>query len=143
MNTDAERAAIEAVLEAVRQGHHDKDAAAIGAQFAPDAMIFDLAPPLAHRLDVSGLAAWLDSWKGPVDQELRDLTITVSGDLAFCHGLCKVSATTKSGGEHAEWWQRVTVCLSRINGSWKIVHEHASVPFYMDGSFRAAIDLRP
>ena len=24
-----------------------------------------------------------------------------------------------------------------------IVHEHESVPFYMDGSFRAAIDLKP
>jgi ketosteroid isomerase-like protein len=143
MNTNAEKAAIEAVLEAVSQAHRDKDAVAIGARFAPNAVIFDLSPPLAHRLDVPGLAAWLDGWEGPVDQELRDLDITVGGELAFCHALCKVSATTKSGGERAEWWQRVTVCLSRMGDGWKIVHEHTSVPFYMDGSSRAAIDLQP
>jgi hypothetical protein len=25
----------------------------------------------------------------------------------------------------------------------KIAHEHESVPFYMDGSFKAAVDLTP
>jgi PhnB protein len=27
--------------------------------------------------------------------------------------------------------------------NWKIAHEHDSVPFYMDGSFKASIDLTP
>jgi ketosteroid isomerase-like protein len=143
MNTNAEKTAIEAILEAVRQGLHDKDAAVIVAQFTPDAVIFDLAPPLAHKPDVPPLAAWLDSWEGPVEQQMRDLTIVVSGDLAFCHGLCKVSATTNVDSQRAEWWQRLTACLSRIDGGWKIVHEHTSVPFHMDGSFRAATDLQP
>ena len=30
-----------------------------------------------------------------------------------------------------------------LAGTWKIAHEHTSVPFYMDGSFRAAVDLEP
>jgi ketosteroid isomerase-like protein len=143
MTIDTEEMEIKAVLEAVRKGHHDKDAAAIGAQYTPDAAIFDLAPPLAHMADISGLAAWLDTWEGPVGLEERDLTIEVSGGLAFCHGLSKVSATTKADGQRAQWWQRITVCLRRTEGAWKIVHEHASVPFYMDGSYRAAIDLEP
>ena len=96
MNTDAEKTAIQAVLNAVRQGLHEKDAAAIGAQFASNAVIFDLAPPLAHGLDVPGLSAWLDGWDGPVDQEWRDMTIDVGGDVAFCRGLCKMTATTKA-----------------------------------------------
>jgi ketosteroid isomerase-like protein len=143
MTTDTDKAAIEAVLETVRRGLHDKDAGAIGAAFMPDAVIFDLAPPLAHRLDVPGLAAWLAGWDGPVDQTNRDMTITVSGDLAVCYGLCKMSATTKDDGQRAEWWQRLTVCLRRTGGAWKIIHEHASVPFHMDGSYRAATDLEP
>jgi len=143
MNTDADETAIRAVLKTVGQGHHDKDATTIGEQFAPDAVVFDLAPPLAPRFDHQGLAAWLDTWDGPVAQEWRDLTVTTGGDLAFCHGLCKVTATTKSDGQRAEWWQRATVCLRRVDGGWKIVHEHTSVPFHMDGSFRAAIDLQP
>jgi hypothetical protein len=31
----------------------------------------------------------------------------------------------------------------KIDGSWRIVHEHNSTPFYLDGSLRAALDLRP
>lgn len=142
MTADTEKAKIEAVLEAVRRGHRDRDAAGIGSQFAGDAVIFDLAPPLAHGVDVAGMAAWLDTWEGPVDLEERGLNIVVSGDLAFCHGLQKVSATAKDG-QRAEWWQRLTVCLGRNGGGWKIVHEHTSVPFHMDGSLRAAVDLQP
>lgn len=141
MTINTEKSQIKAVLETVRQGHHDKNAAAIAAQFAPDAVIFDLAPPLAHTLDVPGLAAWLDTWKGPVSLSERNLNIAVSGDLAICHGFQKVSATTKADSELAEWWQRITICLSRIDGAWKVIHEHTSVPFHMDGSFRAALDL--
>ena len=33
--------------------------------------------------------------------------------------------------------------LERVNGTWKVVHEHTSVPFHMDGSLRPAFDLQP
>ena len=143
MNLDTERKAIEAVMEAVRRGLHDKDLALIGEQFSTDARIFDLAPPLGHLIDLPNLAAWLDTWDGPVDQESRDLTVSLAENLAFCHGYCKISVRTKTDHQLVEWWQRVTVCLRKIDGAWKIVHEHTSVPFYMDGSFLAATDLEP
>jgi ketosteroid isomerase-like protein len=31
----------------------------------------------------------------------------------------------------------------KVGGRWLIAHEHASVPLYMDGSEKAAIDLKP
>jgi ketosteroid isomerase-like protein len=37
----------------------------------------------------------------------------------------------------------VTACYRKIKGKWLITHEHVSVPFYMDGSYRAAVDLKP
>ncbi|MGH3157151.1 MAG: nuclear transport factor 2 family protein, partial [Streptosporangiaceae bacterium] len=40
-------------------------------------------------------------------------------------------------------WYRSTLGLRRLDGEWRIVHEHTSTPFYMDGSLRAATDLRP
>jgi ketosteroid isomerase-like protein len=40
-------------------------------------------------------------------------------------------------------WFRVTLGLRRIDGKWLVTHEHSSVPFYMDGSLRAAVDLNP
>ena len=143
MDTETDQHAARAVLDAVTQGLADKDPTAITAQFAPDAALFDLAPPLAHGLDAAGLRAWLDSWEGPVRQTWRDLVIVCSGELAVAHGLNQIAAVTRSGGEPAQWWQRETVCLRRRLGHWTIIHQHASVPFHMDGSFRAAIDLAP
>jgi ketosteroid isomerase-like protein len=40
-------------------------------------------------------------------------------------------------------WTRCTACLVRRGTEWKIVHQHNSVPFLMDGSFKAAVDLKP
>jgi ketosteroid isomerase-like protein len=38
---------------------------------------------------------------------------------------------------------RETLCLERQGGGWRIVHEHTSVPFYMDAALRPAFDLQP
>jgi ketosteroid isomerase-like protein len=46
-------------------------------------------------------------------------------------------------GEKVDMWLRETLCFRKIDGKWKITHEHESVPFYMDGSFKAAVDLKP
>lgn len=142
MNHSAADPEIAAVMEAVRRGLLKQDARAVAAAYAADAVIFDLPPPLAHSLDMEQLANWLTSWGGPVDQTLQDFRFTVDGDLAVGYGLMHVSTRTKSG-EDAAWWMRATVCLARQSGEWKIVHEHTSVPFHMDGSYRAAIDLTP
>ena len=143
MTTESDKTKIEAVLEAVNRAYHERDAGGVVAHFTPDAHISDLAPPLSHRIDKDGIAAWLGTWEGPVDRETRDLHITAAGDLAFGHAYVKVSAVTKQGGHHAAWWMRATWCLHREHGAWKITHEHTSVPFLMDGSFRAAVDLTP
>jgi ketosteroid isomerase-like protein len=133
---------VDAVLEAVRSGYSDRDSAAITGQYTADAEIFDLAPPLAHPIDATQIAEWLATWNGPVEQTPLNMKSTVSGDAAFCHGLIRVTTRTNEG-ETAAWWMRTTICLVRQAGQWKIVHQHSSVPFYMDGSFRAAVDLQP
>jgi ketosteroid isomerase-like protein len=53
-----------------------------------------------------------------------------------------MSGTRTDGGE-TDVWVRQTLCLRRIGDAWKIAHEHTSVPFYMDGSNKAALDLKP
>ena len=143
MTTSADQAAIQAVLTAVDRAYHDRNATEAVSHYTPDARIADLAPPLAHPIDGAKLAAWFSTWEGPVEREIRDLVITSGGELAFCHCLVKVSAVTKQGGHHATWWMRSTSCLRREGATWKIAHEHTSVPFLMDGSFKAAVDLTP
>jgi ketosteroid isomerase-like protein len=134
--------AVHGVLESLQRAMHARDAAAVVALYAPDAMLYDLAPPLGDRPDEAALAMWLASWDGPVTESWRDLKVRVSGDLALCHGYVRVSTRTKEH-EDAAWWMRRTLGLTRTGESWRIVHEHGSVPFYMDGSSRAALDLEP
>ena len=50
---------------------------------------------------------------------------------------------TSNSGEQVRLWYRQTLSFRKTDGAWKVTHEHDSVPFYMDGSFRAAIDLKP
>ena len=144
MSSETDKAAIRAIIEAMHKAHHDKDAAAIVAPYTKDAAIFSLAPPLSHHgMDLAEKQAWLDTWQGPIEHASRDLDISVSGDLAFCHGYFRLAGTPKSVGHEIGFWMRATVCLRKIDGEWKIVHEHESVPFYMDGSQRPAFDLAP
>lgn len=144
MNAEADHAAIHTVIENIEKAMHDRDAKSVFRHYAPDAVIFDLAPPLVSAMgtDPAKLDAWFAGWDGPIERTSRDLAITVDRDLAFAHGLTRTAATTKEG-ERAVFWTRFTLVLARLGDAWKIVHEHESVPFYMDGSFRAAIDLEP
>lgn len=121
-----------------------KDLSGVMSAYAPDALAFDLAPPLQHSADSyrRGLEAWFPTFVGEIGYEMRDLSVTVGGDVAYSHSLNRISGK-RNNGEQTDVWVRATVCLRKIGGKWKIAHEHVSVPFYMDGSFRAAVDLRP
>ena len=115
------------------------------SHFAADIVTFDLAPPLqstgADALRQS-LEAWFPTFRGPVGYEVHDLSITTGDDVAFCRSLNRISVT-RTDGEEIDVWVRATVGLRRIDGRWQVTHEHSSVPFYMDGSYRAAVDLEP
>lgn len=137
-----DEADILALVASMIKANHDKDAAAFAATFSPDAAVFNLAPPLVHHgIDLKEKQEWYNSWSTPVDLEGRALKVSVSGDLAFCHGLLRLTGTKRGAEGRVNFWMRETLCLQRQGGEWKIVHEHTSVPFYMDGTFRPAFDL--
>ena len=124
-----------------------RDAEWLVSRFAPEAVKFDLAPPLRHTgpevHDADRLRLWFSGFDGPIGYEIRDLSVTVGEDVAFCHGLHRLSATPNGSPEGFDLWFRATACLRKIDGKWWIIHEHTSTPFDMDGSFRASIDLEP
>jgi uncharacterized protein (TIGR02246 family) len=124
-----------------------RDAAAVVGLRAADVVGFTLAPPLvqsgADMTNVAGTAAWFATFDGPLQYEVRDLEVTVGGDVAFCHSLNRMSAVPVGMAEAFELWFRATLGLRKVDGEWRVTHEHQSTPFYMDGSLRAAVDLKP
>ena len=69
-------------------------------------------------------------------------TAAAGDDVAFSTSLNRMRATSTSG-KQIDLWTRATIGFRKIDGRWLVVHEHVSVPFYMDGSERAALDLEP
>jgi ketosteroid isomerase-like protein len=78
-----------------------------------------------------------------MSMKIQDLQTTADGDVAFCTSLNCLTATPLGEQESFSLWFRATLGLRRIDGVWTVVHEHESVPFEMDGSFRASIGLEP
>jgi ketosteroid isomerase-like protein len=149
MSSDHAQAAeqqIRALLESRLAALRARDASRFVAAFDASIVKFDLAPPLQETgssvLDPEGLQWWLNTWDGEVIVELAELSIAASGDVAFCHYLQHIQGT-RNDGEDQNVWTRSTLGLKKVDDTWKITHEHNSVPFYMDGSDRPALDLQP
>jgi|SRR5215211_2434418 uncharacterized protein (TIGR02246 family) len=142
MSSTTDRAEIEALFQNLVKAHAEHDADAIVEAYAPDAVIYELAPPLGRRgMNRDNVAAWLAGCDGPIQIDARDVSLTVGGDLACVSALNRMRG--RQGGEDQDLWYRTTRCLQKISGRWQIVCDHSSVPFYMDGSYRAAVDLQP
>jgi ketosteroid isomerase-like protein len=139
-----DEAAILEVIAGMARARYEKNAAAIAAPYASDAAIYNLAPPLEHRgIDLAATQAWLETWEGPITIEPRDFKVKVAGDTAVAHGYMRMQGTKIDPPAKPNFWMRETLVLERREGAWKIVHEHTSVPFYMDASARPAFDLQP
>jgi uncharacterized protein (TIGR02246 family) len=121
---------------------HAKDLGALTALYAPDAVAFDLMPP--SQVDFShyrkNLERWLTGMSGPIEYEIHDLRVTMSDDVAFSHNLSHVTGT-RTNGEKADYWVRVTVGFQKRNGQWLVIHDHVSMPFDMETG-KAVRDLR-
>ena len=142
------------LLAGMAAGYRARDAGQIVAGYAPDIVMYSLAPPLrSHRgglLDIGGgrqvdmttaegVQRWLDGFgDAPFDYELRDLEVAAGGDAAYAHGLARMGSPGAFG-----MWFRITVGLRKREGRWQITHLHESVPFKMDQAFKAAVNLQP
>ena len=126
-----DEAEIRALVGAWSKALEAKDLDGLTAGYASDVLLFDATPPF----QTSGIEAYRAVWEAclpffPAEfkSKHRDLKIAVSGDLAFAHGLHHIEPV---GEDHpaGQTWLRVTVCYRKIDGRWRVVHEHVSIPF--------------
>jgi uncharacterized protein (TIGR02246 family) len=121
-----------------------KDLDGVMSLYAPNIVSFDLDPPLRYAGTDNKRQAWQKFFAartGSIGYDMRELNITVQGEMAFVHSLNHVSGTMPSG-QHSDLWVRWTACFQQIDGIWLVVHDHVSVPADLQHG-RAVLDLTP
>jgi uncharacterized protein (TIGR02246 family) len=127
MDDEAEiRSLIERWARAVR----DEDRAAIRADHDAKILMFDVPPPFLSR----GIDAYMATWdtfyayaEKPVAFAFHDVEVTCGGDVAFATAVGRCVTTDASGArEPLEF--RLTMGLRKLDGRWRVVHEHHSLP---------------
>jgi uncharacterized protein (TIGR02246 family) len=134
------RAGIEARVKAVRA----KDVEALMTSYAPEVVTFDIVAPLSNETSEAvrrRVTDWFSSFQSSIDYEIRDVNLSVDGDVAFDHHFTRVRGTNRSGAK-IDMWFRETVGYRKIDGRWMITHQHSSVPFDM-ASGKPLLDLEP
>ncbi|TWT96986.1 SnoaL-like domain protein [Botrimarina colliarenosi] len=127
----ADEAEIRRLIAAWSRALESKDVDGLVADYAPEAVLFDAIPP--YRTD--GPEAIRRLWENclpyfPAEyrSEHRDLVVHVDGDIAVAFGLHHF-APTPADHPSGQTWMRVTIGYRRIEGRWRVVHEHVSIPF--------------
>lgn len=130
----AEEAAIRRVIDRMVDAVRAKDVEALLRLCGPDLASFDLLPPLRHDGARAIRQLWaerLAAFEAPLDFEVNQLEIVAGTDVAFCRSLNRFGGS-RGDSEPVVSWLCCTICLRKVDGQWKIVHQHVSVPFDME-----------
>lgn len=141
---DAAEQEIRAVVEERVQAVRAKDPAPLAARHDDDVVTFDVLPPLLRRGPgpvIAKTQQWFDGYASDIGYRVEELDVWAEGDLGFCSFAYNVEGTLQSGDD-VDMWVRATLGLRRVDGTWRIVHDHESVPFD-PATGRAVIDLAP
>lgn len=126
-----DEAEIRSMIGAWSRAVEAMDVDAILGFHAPEMVLFDAMPPYMLRGHDGLCDVWLRCFAHfpkVFRFECRDLAITIDGDMAFSHALNRFVAAPSDPMDPTPWI-RVTSCYRRLDGHWRIVHEHVSMPF--------------
>jgi uncharacterized protein (TIGR02246 family) len=121
---------IHALIDRWARAVREENRVGIRADHDSEMLMFDVPPPFLSR----GLDAYMATWETffscaekPVAFDFHDVKITAGNDVAFATatGRC-VDIDSKGKREELEF--RLTMCLRKIDGRWRVVHEHHSLP---------------
>ncbi len=143
----ADQAQIDKDIAAITERTHDKMNAAIAQDIdwimsnywnSPDFVLFDPCPGIYVGwqtlkdifLDYHG------KWPA-MTAKIDSLRVGVEGDLGYAFSI-QEWRFTKPDGEDDVLVHRLTEIWKRIDGEWKCIHEHASVPQDLLGEDRTA-----
>jgi ketosteroid isomerase-like protein len=111
------------------QAVRDENLAGIRAEHDAGILMFDVPPPFLSR----GLDAYMATWQmffawqaKPVEFAFRDVEITAGKEVAFATAIGRCADL--SSGEKLQLDFRLTMGFRKLDGRWRIMHEHHSIP---------------
>ena len=128
----AEEIRIKVLLEAWADAVRRHDIGAILAHHEPDMVMFDVPPPLQCK----GIRAYERTWdlffryhKAGTAFDFQELVVTAGQEAAFAVAIMRCGPDSSSNPADKDGFLfRLTVGLRKIDGDWRIAHEHHSVP---------------
>jgi ketosteroid isomerase-like protein len=121
-----------------------KDLDAVMTKIGDDALSYEHETPLQY----SGAAAirevcrkGFEAAKGNFRWDIPDLQVIVRDDIAVTWGLNHMQSH-EPGRQKSEVWSRGTRVFRKIDGKWKMIHQHVSFPFDPETG-KARMDLKP
>ncbi len=119
---------IMALLERFDAALNKKDLDALAKCYDDNVRVFDV------MAQVSGYGELRSLWEhcfpyftNPIEIERRDIEMHVNDSLAIVTFYSRVSGV-QTDSPAATSWLRTTMCMKKIDGAWKIVHDHISFP---------------
>jgi len=103
----------------------------LAARHAEDVVTFDVLPPLLRRGPgpiVEKTQQWFDGYASDIGYQVEELEVRADQNLGFCSFVYNVKGTLTTG-DAVDMWVRATLCCLKVDGDWRIVHDHESVPF--------------
>jgi uncharacterized protein (TIGR02246 family) len=130
-NMSADEAEIRHMMHEWSRALEAKDVNGLVRDYAPDAVLYDAIPPYKTVGAENIRQVWencLPYFPEQFQSEHRDIQIHVAGETAFAY--C-VHHFVPTPADHpcGETWMRATIGYRKINGRWKVMHEHVSIPF--------------
>lgn len=121
-------AEVTALIESWDQALRARDLDGLIARYADDVRVFDVGAQLQDR------AAYHEQWQACLPWfgdrawiERRGMQLFAGPELAFLQGFIRVGGERSPAPEDTPWI-RVTVCYRKVDGAWRVEHEHASMP---------------
>jgi uncharacterized protein (TIGR02246 family) len=121
-----------------------RDGARLAARQHPDVLAYNVVGPLkltGNAAVEEQMQAWFGAYSDGPRYRVAELHVDAERDLGYCAFIYHVSGTLADGND-VSMGVRATLVCKRIDGQWRIVHDHESVPFDPETGMALA-DLQP
>lgn len=126
-----EEVAVRRVIEDWASAVRAKDINGVVAHHTDDVVMYDVPPPTAVR----GITAYRETWppffealtEGEAAFDIIELQTTAGDTVAFASALLRCGSKEELANDPAPRL-RLTIGLRKVDGAWKIAHEHHSFP---------------